>query len=504
MSDLFDTTPRPAFLRGLQNQKWTVPGAISELVDNSLGAGRGNASRVEISWNAKKRLLRIFDDGQGMDTAGRLFQLGNTIGRTAGDIGEYGSGGTMALIWLANRVIVSTLRGGQVSRIDMDWQQEMKSDRFSQVDVSWKPATLTNTPTRLLEASHGTMIELQLSAKRQVQESNVKRDLATTYAPTLRAGREVIWQNVATGHSQRLAEVEEYPDGISFEVVFEVDGTPLGARGLVAVVPDLTLSRSVMRVCFGHRQLFTTKDCYRSADGEHSYPGVGVTGYVDLEDGWQPYLTTAKNEIDDSRVREALMGFLFSKLEPLLVEAEANRYQVLLNDLSLELQKVFNGKVLVSVEEGGRLVADEDGTERLGSKRAGPETDHEPADPASRKDDAAIRLEIVDLPDKAIGGMLCRVDIQGNSLAGFVNRDHEYVKAALEQRPINRAMFYHMVTTAIASAVLEEPEILAQMFKGRPTVRRQIEQLEPRLRHGFLTRLLIDRVPPDWKTKDVA
>ena len=37
----FDTTPSPKLIRALRNQRWSVPGAISELVDNGFGSGRG-------------------------------------------------------------------------------------------------------------------------------------------------------------------------------------------------------------------------------------------------------------------------------------------------------------------------------------------------------------------------------------------------------------------------------------------------------------------------------
>lgn len=61
----FDTTPNPAFLRAMQNQKWTVAGAIAELIDNSLGSGRGNARRVQITHDPRHRCITVLDDGQG-------------------------------------------------------------------------------------------------------------------------------------------------------------------------------------------------------------------------------------------------------------------------------------------------------------------------------------------------------------------------------------------------------------------------------------------------------
>src|ERR1043165_8221357 len=106
MTKLVDTAPKASFLRGLQGKDWSYAGAISELVDNSFGQGRGNATEVYIAWNANKRELTVTDNGNGMDRVSRLFRLGDTVGRSPGDIGEYGSGGTMALIWAAERARV--------------------------------------------------------------------------------------------------------------------------------------------------------------------------------------------------------------------------------------------------------------------------------------------------------------------------------------------------------------------------------------------------------------
>src|SRR5262245_29785536 len=99
----YDTTPKPAFLLAMQNQKWSVSGALAELVDNSFGSGRGNADYCAIIHRQRQRVIEVLDNGQGMEYLGRIFQLGNTIGRAPGDIGRYGSGGTMALAGSSGR-----------------------------------------------------------------------------------------------------------------------------------------------------------------------------------------------------------------------------------------------------------------------------------------------------------------------------------------------------------------------------------------------------------------
>ena len=158
----FDTTPKPAFLRAMQNQRWTITGALAELVDNSFGPGRGNADTVDIIHDTKARTVTVVDNGRGMQAIGRLFQLGNTIGRSPGDIGMYGSGGTMAVLWLASRVEIWTLVGASVAHDTVDWAEEIRHDRFPIISDQWRHATVANTPAVLLNNGGGTMIKLHL------------------------------------------------------------------------------------------------------------------------------------------------------------------------------------------------------------------------------------------------------------------------------------------------------------------------------------------------------
>ena len=103
----FDTTPSPKLIRALRNQRWSVPGAISELVDNGFGSGRGDVTEVVVSWKGGRRgkgaTLTVMDNGRGMKALGMLFKLGETVGRSAGDIGIDGMGGTQALLYLGDR-----------------------------------------------------------------------------------------------------------------------------------------------------------------------------------------------------------------------------------------------------------------------------------------------------------------------------------------------------------------------------------------------------------------
>lgn len=506
MGEWKDMTPDPRFLRGLQNQRWTAAGAISELVDNAFGEGRGNASDVSIVWDATNRVLQVLDSGQGMTPdASSLFQLGNTIGRVVGDIGEFGSGGTMALIWLGQKASVWTLRDGKVSSGSVDWDECIRKRTWPQVDTLWYPATATNCPTALLEREHGTLIRLEVPRKRSLNTSHIRRDLARNYGPALRHGRRLSWKSVGRGavaeESTLHDELLTIPDPLPLSVGLEVGGEILTATGQAGIIRGLTLSKSAIAVCFGPRVLTFTKDCFRSPDGSESFSGIGVTGFIDLQHGWQPFLSTTKTAIDDSRVEAALMSSLYEQLKPILEEVDRENQMLILDDLALELQQMFDGKLKVEVDHGGVLDPDRPGTERVGTKRSGEPAVTMPSEPASRKDDGAVQLALTRLDEKNMEGLLCRIEIRGEShLEGFINEDHEFVQAAIAERPPNRRALHKMVVDAVATAVLtERPQLLTRMFP-KPVIE-EFESRDVRYRHGFLVRLLIDRVR-EWDKVD--
>src|ERR1700745_2714700 len=74
--------------------------------------------------------LTVLDNGCGMDAIGRLFQHGNSIGHSIGDIGEYGAGGTKALLWLASKVSIWTLREQMVQHDQVIWKNWFNLDSF--------------------------------------------------------------------------------------------------------------------------------------------------------------------------------------------------------------------------------------------------------------------------------------------------------------------------------------------------------------------------------------
>ncbi len=503
----FDTTPKPAFLLAMQNQKWTVAGALSELVDNSFGPGRGNATRVHITHDPKHRTITVLDNGVGMESIGRLFQLGNTIGRSPGDIGLYGAGGTMAILWLASRVEVWTLRDGRVSHDAMCWADHIHAEKFPTVDATWRAATLANTPLELYELGHGTYIRLHLARSRTFHAPRVRFELARTYAPAIRQRRELLWTTLAKGgvDTQPLCDplrvLEHAHKSVTFDlVVVTAADDHLPVHGVIGLVEELDhpQGHTGIAIGFGPRVITTTRECYTSPDGSERYSGTGVVGWLDLGEGWQPYLATTKDAINDQPTWDVLMAHVFEKIRPLLKENQHDRLSLELQDIAIMLQSALDGQAHVEVRARVEppMEPDHDGDD---GTRCGPSDPKKPkrtedpdADDTKHKH-GVTHLDVEAVRDAEIEGLLCRATVLGVDAIGVsVNGDHGVVQEALEARPINRKLLNQMVVEAIAREITDNPVLLKRMFPRR--VLETLEERDERDRQGLIVRMLVDRI----------
>lgn len=499
----FDTTPTPRLILGMQNQKWTVAGAIAELVDNSFGPGRGDADYVEVSYDSKRRIVSVLDNGRGMDSIGRLFQLGNTIGHTPGDIGHYGSGGTMAVLWLPSLVEIWTLRDGRISSDHLRWREHFDAPYFPMVSDAWETATPVNTPHELYDLGSGTLIRLHLLRGRNLQPSNVKRDLAQLYAPAVRHGKRLYWTTIKSDKRSTgpLADPMPHPhDPERFDMVLVVraqngEEEALPVRGEIGAVPGLPLSQSVVHVGYGHRVIDKTRDFFAASDETRRYSGLGVTGWLDLGEGWQAYLSTTKDSISDRDVWAALSDRIFERIEPMLERMETRELRLELRDIQLQLEAALNAPSSATVEvpsSSPAVVEDGDepgggggGDGGGGSRRRAPGDG--PVGPVA----ATTHIKVGPISDSDIGGLLCKVEKQHSTLTVFVNKDHPYMVEALKQRPANRKALTLTITREIGHTI--ERGGFASIMFDRRTCERILNQDEE-TRGALVQRLLIDRV----------
>jgi hypothetical protein len=503
----FNTTPKPAFLLAMRNQRWTVHGALSELVDNGFGPGRGNAGRVDIIHDTTNRVITVLDDGHGMESIGRLFQLGNTIGRCPGDIGLYGSGGTMAILWLASTVDVWGMKDGLVSHDTVDWLEQINRDTYPEIAVDWRVVSHANTPAPLLGLGHGTMIRIKLSRERTLIPSNIRRELFKTYAPALRIGKKLVWTTVTRGKTQEeiaLTDPLIMPDDparqVTFDIVLEVgENEHLSAFGRVGMIDDMPLSQSFVSIGYGARVITKTRDCYSSPDGSLKFDGTGIAGWIQLGDGWQPYLSTTKDAVNDQPVWDALMGHIFTKIRALLEKVQEDVFDLIFTDMAVNLEQAFNSQSKANIEVHYAKEPPPDdlpGTGGRGDNDNEPKASaRDPGDDTPTDSPAVCRVKIYRQSDDQMKGVLCRAVIMSDShsqeFGVEVNQDHPSMQEAMKHRPVNRMALLAWIVAEIGKELPFYPELMKRVVP-----KRMLDNLlgeNDREQGRIVTRLLIDR-----------
>jgi hypothetical protein len=522
MAALFDVTSLPAELRAKQNAKWTVLGALAEIIDNIFGEKRGNAEIGYISYDPKSRTLTIWDNGQGTDHIGRMFQFGNTIGSGGFDPGVYGVGGKHGMLWLSSKVTVWSLRDGKVMYDTVTWRNWFTAPSWKNIGVSdeWIKATMTNTPAELLALKHGVMIKMQLLPKRKFHETRLIRELSKLYATGLRNGKQLIWRTV---HKDELVEEVELKDpfvapaadadAITFNLIIEhiVDEqvVHLPVQGAVYYQESTTQADSKIQVGYGFRTIRSVTECFRSGDGNEKYSGLGISGWLDLGSEWRDCLTAHKDELDDELLFDKLMDYVFEQIKPLLKKSQRKTFSLEFEDLALGLQQALSTKIGdVKVETGGKSGGrNPDPKPIIPHDPPGPAPDvwPMPKHPDGEGDKPTtkpptLRITIVPTSDEQMEGHLCRALISGDSINLFVNEDHPVVQQAMASKPVNKMLMNQMLVDELAAEVVALPDegaFINRLF--RPVLAKSLNEMEnARDKARSVTRALIDRVrmPP--------
>ena len=113
-------------------------------------------------------------------------------------------------------------------------------------------------------------------------------------------------------------------------------------HGEIGVVEDLPVERSRIAIGFGPRVIALTRECFGLSDGSEKFLGAGVTGWLQLGEGWQPLLTTTKNAINDRPAWDALMDAVFRRIRPLLVQVQQAQQTIIFQDIALQLEAALN------------------------------------------------------------------------------------------------------------------------------------------------------------------
>lgn len=438
--------PTPRILQSERNKDWTITGAISELIDNSLGADRGDADEVRIYWEPKTQILKVADNGRGMKQMSYLFRLGEgDQSNTGHDIGKYGQGGSSALLWLPDEVLVWTVRDGrraftkqnihQIVDVDGDWLD---------VEDRWTSPTLNNVPAPLNEYYSGTLIAMALRRGRKLYPDVVRRELSKTYAAGLRKGRRIIW---ITG--SEVTELQPFDPGDLINVdEFEVEVQGLRAKVKAGIGETITQRDAGISVTFGHRQITKTRE---PLDG---WDGGKVFGWVDLGPEWHDYLSNNKTCITDDVLWAELMDKVHIGIQPLLDLLDQEAEQEFAAKLSLEanlqfgalINKVYKRKPKpepVDDEEEESIIDDED----EGPK---PKPEPKPKEPKGG-------IEIVVKSSRELEGRIMDVRIHvGDKVMVLFDPDSDLMKEARQSRPLNRLLMRSLIADEFSSALIRQ------------------------------------------------
>ena len=147
----------------------------------------------------------------------------------------------------------------------------------------------------------------------------------------------------AAGTESSLPQQSEYED------------RSLPVKGQVLFDKNTAHADSRVQIGYAYRILRSTIDCFQSEDGSERYIGTGVSGWLDLGDGWRHYLTLDKHEFDDAPLWDTLMGRVFELIKPLLKEAEHKSFSLEFDDLALGLEGALNLQTgSVTIQTGDR------------------------------------------------------------------------------------------------------------------------------------------------------
>jgi len=155
-------------LRSTLNRGTTLPGAIKELVDNSIDSG---AKLVKIGFNTISNDLIIADDGHGMtkEVADHAYRIHDDK-EASTKIGRFGIGKVSAEGYLSGTKSVTTTLtkrdGGRLFEVNADWPASIaKSEWNPRASGASADFGAPLWETHTVNSSHGTVVKIPMQAE---------------------------------------------------------------------------------------------------------------------------------------------------------------------------------------------------------------------------------------------------------------------------------------------------------------------------------------------------
>lgn len=312
MSEKHATIPTVHILQSLASQNFNWEKALGEFIDNSLDAGARNVT-IEVLGKRDKRggstkVLRITDDGRGMERPGLLVCLGDRQQHGTTKLGMYGVGSKDAAFWIggaAHKLYVSSVCGGASRRLDYNWNSVLNEGRWLDAESS--------DPVPTMDPS-GTTIAIYPIA-RDVPSGKAWHNLAArigyTFAPAINSGVTIRMKHGDEHDIVLTSYALPAFDGEAVDVTADVDGKRIRVKcGLVRA--DSKNTHPGLTYYHRHRVLWgpTHQGCGDYSTGR-------IAGVVSLVDGW----TLTKNKDGISKFQDRLFEVVESIIKPILERA---------------------------------------------------------------------------------------------------------------------------------------------------------------------------------------
>jgi len=303
---------------------------ICELVDNALDA---DAKRVWIELG--RRSITVGDDGSGMEDINDAirFGKGTRAGRRGGVLGRYGVGMTDALCKLGSRGEITTLRGGELRRLRVDWEECLRNDHFPYLEEGRPQRSREITLFEGVHVGAGTRVHIHGQAP-GIQLEKLRRVLTERYTPGIWDGRELFVRREGQGPQVPDWLVIEDMDPGPLSDVIEYDGEIEGLA--YHVYGGLMTQRSVVynRTFIGYSYRFVeeTTELFKGISTAHLQ--------VFLGEAWKECLGTHKNRLELKR--EELFEDIRSRAKDWLAAAEQKAEALQLTSLALELEEYLS------------------------------------------------------------------------------------------------------------------------------------------------------------------
>jgi hypothetical protein len=253
------------------------------------------------------------------------FGKGTRAGRRGGVLGRYGVGMTDALCKLGPRAEITTLRGGTLRKLRVDWEECLRNDLFPYLADTKPQPSREIALFEGLSVGSGTRVRIHGQAP-TLHLEKLRRLLTERYTPGIWQGREILvcregqeWLAIEDMDPGPLTDVIEY-DG-------EIDGMTYHVYGGLMTRRNVVYNRTF--IGYAYRFVEDTTELFKGISTAHLQ--------VFLGEEWKECLGTHKNRLELKR--EELFEDIRARAKEWLATAEKKAEAFQLTSLALELEE---------------------------------------------------------------------------------------------------------------------------------------------------------------------